>query len=457
LIFPDNSLDAARQGSIKQIKNTITATNALSEGITLPENLRENMTRSEQKRVLYASGQNKMQAKNGEKIEPEEGEAITEDLACDLKNICWGGSDKPLKATWTKQGLVFHPEQKLFAYGLKMPTNEVKNFLICIQAYLLKQLLFGEDPSDGKKKSNARKYNKNKKEEKLTEAAIEKKLQPKQRAQKEMIIEGVLDVIFKAAGGENGIFCIPGDKNCFEPTQRYLSDTITEKLHLFTCKDKDNMRPVIQQFYDVLVKEAGVGTLILLYSIILSKGFDKIKDELQDKVDIPLVDLDMAVCADGLLNLVITGQATPYVHNSWAFVNGDAERKGFVGRSEFGMLLSKENPLFKLLGVYMKTPILPIWLTKCEGQMGLIFNPNKDLLKSKGMENKFNLYYFANYEFDKTETPKQTLITIDSRGGQKEEVAGFDEEDTTPPLETAIHSKWEDAGIDWNDTEPYIW
>ena len=79
-------------------------------------------------------------------------------------------------------------------------------------------------------RSNARKYNKNKKEEKLSEAAIEKKLQPKQRVQKEMIIEGVLDVIFKAAGGENGIFCIPGDKNCFEPTQRYLSDTITEKV-----------------------------------------------------------------------------------------------------------------------------------------------------------------------------------------------------------------------------------
>ena len=48
----------------------------------------------------------------------------------------------------------------------------------------------------------------------------------------------------------------------------------------------------------------------------------RIKDDLQDKVDIPLIDLDLAVCADGLLNLVITGQATPYVHNSWAFVNG---------------------------------------------------------------------------------------------------------------------------------------
>ena len=59
------------------------------------------------------------------------------------------------------------------------------------------------------------------------------------------------------------------------------------------------------------------------------------------------------------------------------------------------------------------------------------------------MENKFDLYYYANYEFDKTETPKQTLITIDSRGGKKEEVAGFDqEENILPPLETAINSKW---------------
>ena len=47
----------------------------------------------------------------------------------------------------------------------------------------------------------------------------------------------------------------------------------------------------------------------------------RIKDDLQDKVDEALIDLDLAVCSDGLLNLVITGQATPYVHNSWAYVN----------------------------------------------------------------------------------------------------------------------------------------
>ena len=48
----------------------------------------------------------------------------------------------------------------------------------------------------------------------------------------------------------------------------------------------------------------------------------RIKDELQDKAESPLVDLDLGQCHPGLYNLVISGQATPYVHNSWAFVNG---------------------------------------------------------------------------------------------------------------------------------------
>ena len=50
LLFPEN---ADRQGSIKLIKNTVTASNALSEGIDfqIPENLR-GMTRTEQSIAL---------------------------------------------------------------------------------------------------------------------------------------------------------------------------------------------------------------------------------------------------------------------------------------------------------------------------------------------------------------------------------------------------------------------
>ena len=40
------------------------------------------------------------------------------------------------------------------------------------------------------------------------------------------------------------------------------------------------------------------------------------------------------------------------------------------------------------VGVFLKTPVLPMWLTRCEGQMGLLFNPIKDIFRNRAAENK---------------------------------------------------------------------
>jgi hypothetical protein len=69
-----------------------------------------------------------------------------------LKAVTWGGADRPIKPLWIKQGIVFHTPEKLRAYGLKMPLNDTKNFLMCLQAYFLKHLLFGGNESEKDKK-----------------------------------------------------------------------------------------------------------------------------------------------------------------------------------------------------------------------------------------------------------------------------------------------------------------
>ena len=64
------------------------------------------------------------------------------------------------------------------------------------------------------------------------------------------------------------------------------------------------------------------------------------------------------------------------------------------------------------------------------------------MLKNKGLENRFNLYYYANFEFDKKDVPKQTILTIDSRVEKKDEEVDFDlTEYQAPLLETAISTK----------------
>ena len=108
------------------------------------------------------------------------------------------------------------------------------------------------------------------------------------------MIEAILEVLFKASGGQNATFCIPGKDACFESPQGYLNDNITEKvpgsipwnsaiidfspffqLRLFTCAKKDDLRPVIKCFYNEMVKDGGIGMLMLLYSLLLSRGTDK--------------------------------------------------------------------------------------------------------------------------------------------------------------------------------------
>ncbi len=124
---------------------------------------------------------------------------------------------------------------------------------------------------------------------------------PKAKLQQEMIVEGLTEILFKA-GKDEAIICIPGQKACFEPSQKYLNDTVTEKarslpapvlflsdsckncdtffslslqLRMFTCQHKNDLKTVLQSFLDIFVKDQGQGCMLVLYSLILSKGIDK--------------------------------------------------------------------------------------------------------------------------------------------------------------------------------------
>ena len=57
--------------------------------------------------------------------------------------------------------------------------------------------------------------------------------------------------------------------------------------------------------------------------------FFRVKEDLQDQVDLPMIDVGLGVISTALMNLIITGQATPYVHNSV----GDDEKVGICGRN----------------------------------------------------------------------------------------------------------------------------
>ena len=100
-----------------------------------------------------------------------------------------------------------------------------------------------------------------------------------------------------------------------------------------------------------------------------------------------------------LSNLMLTGNATPFLHNGITNVDYNEENNfdygegkvGITNRNDIGFLFWDTNPKKTQeagLGSRLKTPVLPIWVTCVNGNWGVLFNPNKDLMKSYAAENR---------------------------------------------------------------------
>ena len=107
------------------------------------------------------------------------------------------------------------------------------------------------------------------------------------------------------------------------------------------------------------------------------------------------------------------------------------------------------------VGSRLKTPVLPIWVTCVNDNWGVLFNPNRDLMKSYSAENRssclkvhdmwiificfrFQLYYFSN---TLTKENRNTVLFIDTR--TKKSIHNMNDVDEIEEdhLEKAIQSK----------------
>ena len=69
----------------------------------------------------------------------------------------------------------------------------------------------------------------------------------------------------------------------------------------------------------------------------------------------------------------------------------DEGRVGIATRNDIGFLIWTENEEATAdlnLGSRLKTPVLPVWVTCVNENWGVLFNPNRDLMKSHSAENR---------------------------------------------------------------------
>ena len=96
----------------------------------------------------------------------------------------------------------------------------------------------------------------------------------------------------------------------------------------------------------------------------------------------------MSLC---LSNLLLTGSATPFLHNGVTENDEGVEEVGIAARNDIGFLIwdrSSEKTQKHRLGSRFKTPHLPIWVICANNKWGVLFNPKLDLMKSHAAENR---------------------------------------------------------------------
>uniref|UniRef100_A0A8C2I848 Ubiquitin carboxyl-terminal hydrolase MINDY n=1 Tax=Cyprinus carpio TaxID=7962 RepID=A0A8C2I848_CYPCA len=143
-----------------------------------------------------------------------------------------------------------------------------------------------------------------------------------------------------------------------------------------TPSKKTKLREAVLSLYDTWKNKFGV--LLFLYSVILTKGIENIKNEIEDTSE-PLIDPVYGHGSQSLINLLVTGHA---VSNVW---DGDRECSGMKLRgihqqASVGFLTLMESLRYCKVGAYLKSPKFPIWILGSETHLSVFFTKEMALV-----------------------------------------------------------------------------
>ncbi|XP_063841873.1 inactive ubiquitin carboxyl-terminal hydrolase MINDY-4B-like isoform X2 [Scylla paramamosain] len=389
--------------------------------------------RAAKKRVLYPT----KPKSSVQKVPVLGGQPITLETALALRKQVFGnGGDMlvPAMNEWLGQSFCFNDADTPQGYSLIMQKNSVKGLAMCVQGYILKHLLFTRRGPRANTDPTA-----------LLRAST--------KMQEEALVGALSDILWRAGDRQHVVLCLTQENTYLTENPEFQADGCTERVNTFDFKKQDELTFNLKKYLFEFLSEDGNGMLLLLYSVVLSRGFTKLQEDMAGE-DHPLIETN-ATIHPCVVTLVLTGRATRYLHNGIIYEGTEdtmaKPKTGILTRSEIGLLVwarmdGSGGGGQGAVGSRLKTPSLPIWVTRCNDAYGLLFNPNRDLIRDYHAENRFDLHYFSSTI---TQTDA-TIVTIDTRN----QVAV--EEYNSPPLENLIHTKWAGADINWNGTTAHV-
>ncbi|XP_028836345.1 ubiquitin carboxyl-terminal hydrolase MINDY-3 [Denticeps clupeoides] len=153
------------------------------------------------------------------------------------------------------------------------------------------------------------------------------------------------------------------------PAEEIGFDRFHSLIHKQTVSSVCELREVVLSLYDSWRNKFGV--LLFLYSVILTKGIENIRNEIEDPSE-TLIEPVFGHGSQSLINLLLSGRAAS---NVW---DGDREcsgmrLKGIHEQASVGFLTLMESLRYCKVGSFLKSPKYPIWILGSETHLSVFF------------------------------------------------------------------------------------
>ncbi|XP_026201038.1 probable ubiquitin carboxyl-terminal hydrolase MINDY-4 [Anabas testudineus] len=357
------------------------------------------------------------------------GRPMDQHTAMELKALLLGSSLNCFSVEWRNQGFTFSETHDL-RYGIVQKKGGPCGVLASIQAFVLKKLLFENTESSN--------------------TGLQR-LRPSNTTRRTCLVLAVAEILWRAGEEKQATIAINSGRIHFTPTGRYKSEGVLEKITCFTVDSIKDLHLLLDQYIEQF--ETGVfGCILLTISAILSRSIEKVREDM----DVPTTSLIGAhgYCTQELVNMLLCGRAVSNVFdNDMELDSGNANMtllKGIKGHCEIGLLSLFEHYNICKVGDYLKTPRWPIWVVCSESHFSVLFGLQRELLTSQDKDLEFDLYYYDGLANQQEEIRLTVSVGKSATNCQNEDA------DLIPPLEHCIRTRWKDALVDWNDTEPIL-
>ncbi|TMW66249.1 hypothetical protein Poli38472_004014 [Pythium oligandrum] len=350
-----------------------------------------------------------------------------------LRDILFPDDRKGFSSHWDEQGLFYSSASKL-GYGLIQHEGGPCGVLAVIQAYVLRFML---------------------------STASRDWQHPAVRDQQQALVAAMSHILWQAARASKRTQCLlvlnDPKSSVASSKRKFMSGVVVH-----SSGSPTQTEAVLMEHIARLMEPKGYGLVLFVLSVLLTKGIDNIRSEM-DTVEGALGGGGKLIgnhdyCTQEMVNLLLCGVACSNVFNGKQLLEGTSEDgpkavvlKGISAQGIVGFLSLFEAYEYIAVGTHLKNPQFNIWVVCSESHYSVLFaDPSRLTDRTLDETKDVDLYYYdglANQD-------EEIRLSIETKALPKKVKPKAD--DLIPPLNLVIQTKWPLAKVDWNDVEPLL-